>query len=230
MKRNIILICLVCVPTLFGCELNRKTTIVLVRHGQTVANINHILVGRGLDSELTSLGEAQAAARGKSFESKYHFDSFYCSSLKRTENTGKIILQNMSNQEQISPVVLSGLDDIDYGLATGMTVEEATSTFGGVEFTTNFGAFDDANYSPSFTQENSKAWLTRFESSLNSICEQEKGHTVLVMIHGACYNWGQYRFGEENVLSLANCGFAELEYTLGKLKLNVWSGDSPVIS
>ena len=219
-----------CVPAIFGCESNKKTTLVLVRHGQTLANINHILVGKRLDSELTSLGQAQAAARGKSFENKYSFNSFYCSSLKRTENTGKIILQNMDNQEPISPVVLSGLDDVDYGQATGMTAEEAVNTYGGAEFPINFGSFDDPLYTPSFTEENSYAWLKRFEESLYSIAKEEVGNTVLVMIHGACYNWGRYRFGEDRVLSMANCGYAEIEYRSGKFYLNHWDGAGPLLN
>jgi broad specificity phosphatase PhoE len=58
----------------------------LIRHGETDFNIQGIVQGGGVDSDLNELGRAQGQAF---FEYYKHisFDSVYCSSLKRTAQT-----------------------------------------------------------------------------------------------------------------------------------------------
>lgn len=60
----------------------------LIRHGETDFNIQGIVQGGGVDSDLNELGRAQGLAF---FEYYKHipFDAVYCSSLKRTAQTLK---------------------------------------------------------------------------------------------------------------------------------------------
>lgn len=65
------------------------TTLILMRHGETVSNIAQIYQGQG-DGELSKKGGIQARAAAK-YYSKFKIDSIFCSDLKRAYETAKII-------------------------------------------------------------------------------------------------------------------------------------------
>ena len=152
----------------------------------------------------------------------YSFDAFYASTLDRTLNTGRIVLSKIQNQKTLVAIRDSGLDELDFGNATGMTIAEATSLYGGVEFPTNFGSIDDQNYKPIFTNENTYAWYKRFNTCLEEIAQKEQGKTVLVVTHGAAYFWGQLKFGANKVFGLNNAGYAEIKYKNNAFELIDW--------
>lgn len=205
-----------------SCNKNDgKTIIILARHAQTTANVDNILAGRRLDVHLTEKGIEQAKALGKKLAIKYTFNSCYSSTLSRTYETGLIALKEIPNQIDLPINRVSGLDDVDYGDATGLTVEEADIKYGGIGFPDSFGPIDDPDFVPSFTQENTFHWYQRFQSSLNEIGNNEKGKTTLVVTHGAAFYWGQYNFGNV-VTGLGNAGYAELLYKNGCFHLIEW--------
>ena len=66
-------------------------TLVLVRHGQTLFNMEN-RVQRWCDSPLTETGRAQAALAGKTLqEAGYVFDHVYCSTAERACDTAEIV-------------------------------------------------------------------------------------------------------------------------------------------
>lgn len=65
--------------------------LILVRHGESEANANHILQGQ-TEGKLTEKGIEQAKKVGKELKEKYKIDMVFCSPLKRTVETLKNIL------------------------------------------------------------------------------------------------------------------------------------------
>ncbi len=68
---------------------NKLTTIYIIRHGETVWNIEHIIQGHS-DSPLTEKGEEQAKALTKKFKD-IKFDYIFSSDLGRAMKTAEII-------------------------------------------------------------------------------------------------------------------------------------------
>ena len=62
------------------------TRIILVRHGQSVANANLIFAGHS-DFDLTDFGRAQAELLAKHLHKNEKIDAIYSSDLKRAYNT-----------------------------------------------------------------------------------------------------------------------------------------------
>lgn len=69
------------------------TKLYFIRHGQTEANVKGILTGR-LETNLTQKGIADAIELGKNLD--ITFDYYYCSPLKRTQQTLKAIKGDVS--------------------------------------------------------------------------------------------------------------------------------------
>ncbi|CAO1627560.1 unnamed protein product [Sympodiomycopsis kandeliae] len=97
--------------------------VTLIRHGQSVDNINGIWAGHK-DSPLTSTGLAQAKALAESF-ANVHLDAVYSSDLKRASQTAHEIV----NQNKTSPppplVQTQSLREQFFGAAEGQDVSQA---------------------------------------------------------------------------------------------------------
>lgn len=94
-----------------------KTTIYLVRHGQTEENTAHILQGH-MPGTLTPLGEEQARQLRDRLKGET-FDVLLCSDLRRCVKTAEIINGAMGMQIIQTPL----LRERDWGSITGQTVE-----------------------------------------------------------------------------------------------------------
>lgn len=65
--------------------------LILLRHGETEDNVNHILTGRN-GGKLTAKGIEQAKKVGKELKEKYEIDMVFCSPLQRCVDTLNNIL------------------------------------------------------------------------------------------------------------------------------------------
>ncbi len=90
--------------------------IYIVRHGQTDFNLQNIVQGSGVDSNLNDLGRAQAQAFFKAYKN-IAFDKIYTSALKRTRQTVKSFLDLGIPNES-----LSGLNEISWGTKEGFKI------------------------------------------------------------------------------------------------------------
>lgn len=99
---------------------NMKLTLYIVRHGQTIDNIEHRIQGH-TDSPLTQLGiqQAQAIARRLADE---RFAAIYSSDLGRAAQTAQVIVNAQNPQQQINATAL--LRELHLGLAQGLTRKE----------------------------------------------------------------------------------------------------------
>lgn len=87
--------------------------IYLIRHGQTDYNLQNIVQGSGVDTDLNSKGLAQAEAFFKAYGT-VPFDKVYTSSLKRSQQSVRRFLELGLPHE-----ALSGLNEISWGTKEG---------------------------------------------------------------------------------------------------------------
>jgi probable phosphoglycerate mutase len=100
--------------------MSDKTTLILVRHGQTEWNRFERFRGRA-DVPLNETGLAQAEATGRRVAAEWQPVAIYTSPLSRAVNTAEAIARHYSLPVQPHP----GLADIDYGQWQGLSPEEA---------------------------------------------------------------------------------------------------------
>jgi phosphoserine phosphatase len=97
-----------------------KTTVILVRHGQTEWNRVERFRGRA-DVPLNQTGLDQAAATGRRIAAEWRPVAFYSSPLSRAIHTAEAAARHFDQPV----IVYEGLADIDYGQWQGLTTEEA---------------------------------------------------------------------------------------------------------
>jgi broad specificity phosphatase PhoE len=140
-RKSLILIVIVLLASIvagsFAYSYIRKSsdhtvTVFLVRHGQTVANTQGLLVGGGGDSPLTEEGKAGAQATGEALQN-VHFSRAYSSPLGRTVTTRNLILSENRYSNQTKSLEDKNLKDISWGRAEGMSAENSTASFSQVQ-------------------------------------------------------------------------------------------------
>lgn len=95
--------------------------IYVTRHGQDEDNLNGILNGRR-DKPLTRTGKKQSLELAQKIkEAGITFDKVYCSPLRRTCKTAKIVTDELGMEE---PEILDDLIERDFGIMTGRRVDE----------------------------------------------------------------------------------------------------------
>jgi 2,3-bisphosphoglycerate-dependent phosphoglycerate mutase len=103
-----------------------KTTLLIIRHGETVWNAEHRFQGHG-DSPLTETGRNQVAALGRRLET-IHFDTLISSDLGRTRETSSIIAGFTGHGVEFD----RRLRERNYGVFEGLTVPEISEQHSGV--------------------------------------------------------------------------------------------------
>ena len=106
-----------------------KSNLVLVRHGQSEWNEKYLFTG-WKDPELTQKGynEAQTAGR-ELLDRGYVFDVMYTSALRRAQETGRIILEEMGLTDIVT-VRDQRLNERDYGDLSGLNKDDARERWG----------------------------------------------------------------------------------------------------
>lgn len=94
------------------------TTLLLVRHGETVDNVNHIMQGQ-TQGQLTRHGREQAATLGDQL-AHYRIDAFVASDLRRAVDTCRTIAQRHGAAVVTTPL----LRERDWGGFTGRYIPD----------------------------------------------------------------------------------------------------------
>lgn len=100
------------------------TKVILVRHGQSDANVIKMFAGV-YDSPLTALGHAQAECVAKAIREQYHVDAVYASDLQRANVTGQRIAEACGLPLQVD----IGLRECYMGEWEGLTFADAEKNF-----------------------------------------------------------------------------------------------------
>jgi len=153
------------------------TQLFLVRHGQTVGNVQHVWQG-WKEGELTPLGVQQAKATA------FHlaalgtaFAALYSSPLRRAWRTAKSIGRALD----LLPRAHEGLKEICFGKVEGLTMDEFATCYPEAYHRSR----DRSDLSYTWPGgENRAGFQQRTRRALEEIAAQHEGQSVVVVSHG----------------------------------------------
>lgn len=150
------------------------TTLILVRHGESEANLNGIFAGQ-YDAELSEKGLEQAKMTAKYVTSRYKIDKVYASDLKRAYKTGKCVADLL----EIEPVPNRDLREISAGSWDGKRFSDIAAMY-----RSDYDVWLSDIGNAKCTDGESVGKLgKRIMRTLTQIAESNDGKTVLVATH-----------------------------------------------
>jgi len=146
-----------------------------MRHGQTLSNIQKIYQGQG-DSPLSKNGTAQAKLAAK-FLKNVNLDAIYCSDLKRSEATAKII----AKYHPKTPILkLRTLRERYYGDWEGLTFEAIAEKYKKL-----YATWEKNPIKASIPHaEKLKDLQDRVVKTVKKLVKKHKSGTILIVGHG----------------------------------------------
>ncbi len=192
------------------------TTIIVVRHGQSMANLDDLFAGH-TDTPLSPLGQRQAHMTAEYILKNYKIDSIYSSDLKRAYSTAKPVADALSMQIKTD----EGLREIYGGEWEEMPFKKLAEVYP-AEF--NVWCNDTGNaVCPG--GESVSALLARTEKALEKIVSENEGKTVLVTTHATVVKVLQCLFRNiplsdmRSIPWVPNASVTEIKYSGGKYTL-----------
>lgn len=186
----------------------RSTRLILIRHGQTPANIAEQLDTVAPGAGLTELGHLQAAAIPSAL-SDQAIDAIFVSPLLRTHQTAT----PLARSRQLVPRILDGLREVSGGDRNGERGTDLVHRYHRTIMSWTEGAEDRL-----FGGENGPEFLARYDAALLAICATGVSDAVVVSHGSAMRCWAAARaenitpdYARDNVLS--NTGTITLERT-----------------
>ncbi|MGZ9583311.1 histidine phosphatase family protein [Paenibacillus marinisediminis] len=153
--------------------MKQKTTILLVRHGQTEWNVARRFQGHQ-DSPLTELGVRQAEWLGESLQHE-RIDAVYSSSSPRARRTAEIIIA----PRDMEIIESDDLKEINLGVWEGQSQETAER-----EDEEQFHYFwNDPEHFHVHKSETFQEVSERAVRKLQQIVAEEQGKTILIVAH-----------------------------------------------
>jgi broad specificity phosphatase PhoE len=153
------------------------TTLILVRHGATPANLQrpYILQGLRPDSELDAVGIAQAEVTAEALRS-YGIVQGYCSPLRRARGTAECIAATLAVPVEVE----DRLVEADLGDWTGLTWAEVEKGW-----PAEYRAFHDNPERHGYPGgENLAEVQARTHPVIQRLVRRHAGETILVVGHG----------------------------------------------
>ena len=155
--------------------------LVLVRHGQSEWNAKNLFTG-WKDPDLTQKGIEEAVNAGKRInEYGLSFSCMFTSALVRAQNTAKIILKEIE-QEDIPTYQDKNLNERAYGSLTGMDKDEARQKFGSEQVQIWRRSFDTSPPDGESLKDTYNRVVPYFQK--NILPRLADGKNVLVSAHG----------------------------------------------
>ena len=149
--------------------------VIFMRHGQAENNVSRTLVGRHIESHLTSQGKDQAADVAKQLKS-IPIDKVYVSPVIRAMETAQIVCETLGMDYEID----ERLYEIELGKLVGMNYEEVTTKYG--DLFLRFYAEHDPVLA-SFGVEPFAAVKQRVKSLLDDALKKHEDSNVLMVTH-----------------------------------------------
>jgi 2,3-bisphosphoglycerate-dependent phosphoglycerate mutase len=196
----------------------KKTTLCLVRHGETVWNADGRIQGQ-LDTELSATGRSQARAVADALRDR-RFTAVYASDLVRVRDTAAPTCARLGMTPSLDP----DLRERHYGIFQESTYPEAKERW--PQDYARFAARD-----PEFgfvTGEKLIDFYRRSVDCVASIAERHQGETILVFTHGGVLEM-VYRHANRLGLSsprdflLPNAGLNWVEADLDGWRVTTWA-------
>jgi len=149
--------------------------VIFMRHGQAENNVSRTLVGRHIESHLTSQGKDQAADVAKQLKS-IPIDKVYVSPVIRAIETAQIVCETLGMDYEID----ERLYEIELGKLVGMNYEEVSTKYG--DLFLRFYAEHDPVLA-SFGVEPFAAVKQRVKSLLDDALKKHEDSNVLMVTH-----------------------------------------------
>ncbi len=187
-----------------------KTKIYLVRHTQTVGNIEHRLTGR-TDYEVTQQGKEYVSKMTERLKN-IKFDIAYASTSKRTSKT----IQELADLNHLQIIEDEGLCEMYFGIYDGKTWDEVNRIDPKIK-----KIQDDINEICEIPEQETTEEVTeRMYNTMTNIATNNLGKNVLICSHGVAI--------EAFLRKITGLPFAEKrkEYSQKNTCLNVITYDS----
>lgn len=153
-----------------------KTTLLIVRHGQTNLNVQHRMDGQA-DTSLTQIGLNQIEKLSL-FLSKYKIDCVYSSPLSRSLKTAEAIIKHQNTPLSVN--LINDFREIDCGDCTGLTHDEVIQKFPRLSIEWS------KNTDPPFPNgESLRDVEARAMPMIDQILSVDVGKTILISGHGS---------------------------------------------
>jgi broad specificity phosphatase PhoE len=158
--------------------VSQRTVLILVRHGETPANLDGVWHG-STDSPLTARGEQQAARVATHVGAAYaDAAAVYTSDLQRARRTAEAIGQALAREARLE----RGLREYDLGSWEGKTYGDLHDTH---------DLWHHMKTNPHFAPhggESPNGVTERFTNALSSIAARHPGERVVVVAHGGAFS------------------------------------------
>ncbi len=151
------------------------TRLILIRHGEVAERYHRVFGGSQIDMELSERGHRQAQSLADYIASAPP-EVLYSSPMRRVQQT----LAPLAQQSALTPILLPGLREVDFGTWTGLNWDQVQERF-------NRSPFDWLNMLESggiAEAESSLSFRERVELCLQQILRESSGRTVAVVCHG----------------------------------------------
>ena len=195
-----------------------ETTLLLIRHGQTDANVNRLLVGM-TDVPLDPLGELQARRIGEHMKS-VPIDALVTSPLKRARDTA----HQISVATGHVPVVVPGLSEMNFGRAEGLTMDQVMAQF------PELMALRDDNDATFVWPDGDHrvSFHDRVYATFLGLIERYDRQRLAVVCHGGVIGsfFAQIEGGSPNDFAryaVANCSITHLVVTADHTEVHLWN-------
>jgi len=160
-------------------SIDRPTSLVLVRHGQSVWNEKNLFTG-WTDVELSEQGIKEAEEAGEKLKS-FVFDKAFVSDLKRAEHTLAIILQKI-NHPDIPIEHSAALNERNYGNLQGLNKDDTRKKYGDEQVQQWRRSFDVRPPGGESLKDTFDRVIPYYKQHI--LPELLKGHNILVSAHG----------------------------------------------
>lgn len=187
-----------------------STTLILVRHGQTESNIKGLLHGQ-TDIPLTERGIEQARLVALRLAEERQIAALYSSPLQRARHTAEIIGEAV----RLQPVLHPGLMEIDFGIAEGLTFEEALERLPELELV---GKDEDQMLDLQWPGGESRfGFRDRVRATLHELLDRHPGEKIVVTAHGGFISVAMGELLREpdagwRRYMIANCAITQIEW------------------
>lgn len=153
--------------------------LVLVRHGQSVWNLENRFTG-DVDIDLTGQGREEASITGRKLKG-FHFDAAFTSALKRAQETLDIILQEIS-QTDIPVYKSKELNERRYGALQGLNKAETAEKYGEEQVHLWRRSFDVRPPEGESLKDTLERVIPYYEKNIEPLLKEKKN--ILVVAHG----------------------------------------------
>ncbi len=185
------------------------TTIVLIRHGESVSNTNHTFTGQ-VDSPLSETGKKQAELTAK-YMDKYKVDVIYSSPFQRAFETAL----NIKNRQGCGDIHTDdAFKEINAGKWHLMTFDDIRDKY---PDTYNTWITDIGNSHPD-GGESAKQLYDRVTDKFKQVLKENEGKTVCITAHATpirmieCFVAGKDHTYAQNVSWVPNASVTAYEY------------------